>query len=390
MRIATSYAGLLFLLIFINFNSFAQTSENKFHIKTVVIDAGHGGKDPGAVGNKGKEKNITLAVALKLGKYIETNFKDVKVIYTRKTDEFIELFKRAQIANINKADLFICIHVNSSKKKESFGTETYVMGLHKTEGNLEVAMTENAVITKEDNYQNQYEGFDPYSPEAFIIFSLYQNAYLDQSLKIATKIQEQFSKRVARLDRGVKQAGFLVLWKTSMPSILTEIGFLSNADEAKFLLNDTNQNLIAFAIYRAFKDYKNEMEGNTQGNTEISDKDDNVSVNGSNTENNETGFQKSIENMITQINNDTVYFRVQIMSSIKKLNVGSENFNGIKGVEEINIDGCYKYIYGKTTTFDEISKVQKEIKQQYPDAFIIAIKNGKKIPVNEAIKQTKN
>ncbi|PIP54350.1 MAG: N-acetylmuramoyl-L-alanine amidase, partial [Bacteroidetes bacterium CG23_combo_of_CG06-09_8_20_14_all_32_9] len=184
MRIATSYAGLLFLLIFINFNSFAQTSENKFHIKTVVIDAGHGGKDPGAVGNKGKEKNITLAVALKLGKYIETNFKDVKVIYTRKTDEFIELFKRAQIANINKADLFICIHVNSSKKKESFGTETYVMGLHKTEGNLEVAMTENAVITKEDNYQNQYEGFDPYSPEAFIIFSLYQNAYLDQSLKI--------------------------------------------------------------------------------------------------------------------------------------------------------------------------------------------------------------
>jgi len=384
--------GLLLLLIIFNLKINAQNVENNYKLKTVVIDAGHGGKDPGAVANKGKEKDITLAVSLKLGKYIENNCKDVKVIYTRKKDEFVELFKRAQIANTNNADLFICIHVNSSKKTDPYGTETYVMGLHKTQGNLDVAMTENSVITKEDNYQNQYDGFDPHSPEAFIIFSLFQNAYLDQSLNFAAKIQEQFSQKAKRLDRGVKQAGFLVLWKTSMPSILTEIGFLSNAEEAQYLLNDTNQNHIALSLFNAFKKYKKELEGITESievieNTEVIENVNNgVPINKTDTaSNNLTLFP----NYATK-NTDSIYFYVQIMSSVKKINAKSEQFKGVKNICELNIDSCYKYTYGKSTVFSEILKIQKEIKTQFPDAFIIAIKGGKKIQVNEAIKQTKN
>ena len=384
--------GLLLLLIIFNLKINAQNVENNYKLKTVVIDAGHGGKDPGAVANKGKEKDITLAVSLKLGKYIENNCKDVKVIYTRKKDEFVELFKRAQIANTNNADLFICVHVNSSKKTYPYGTETYVMGLHKTQGNLDVAMTENSVITKEDNYQNQYDGFDPHSPEAFIIFSLFQNAYLDQSLNFAAKIQEQFSQKAKRLDRGVKQAGFLVLWKTSMPSILTEIGFLSNAEEAQYLLNDTNQNHIALSLFNAFKKYKKELEGITESievieNTEVIENVNNgVPINKTDTaSNNLTLFP----NYATK-NTDSIYFYVQIMSSVKKINAKSEQFKGVKNICELNIDGCYKYTYGKSTVFSEILKIQKEIKTQFPDAFIIAIKGGKKIQVNEAIKQTKN
>ena len=384
--------GLLLLLIIFNLKINAQNVENNYKLKTVVIDAGHGGKDPGAVANKGKEKDITLAVSLKLGKYIENNCKDVKVIYTRKKDEFVELFKRAQIANTNNADLFICVHVNSSKKTYPYGTETYVMGLHKTQGNLDVAMTENSVITKEDNYQNQYDGFDPHSPEAFIIFSLFQNAYLDQSLNFAAKIQEQFSQKAKRLDRGVKQAGFLVLWKTSMPSILTEIGFLSNAEEAQYLLNDTNQNHIALSLFNAFKKYKKELEGITESievieNTEVIENVNNgVPINKTDTaSNNLTLFPNYATN-----NTDSIYFYVQIMSSVKKINAKSEQFKGVKNICELNIDGCYKYTYGKSTVFSEILKIQKEIKTQFPDAFIIAIKGGKKIQVNEAIKQTKN
>jgi len=384
--------GLLLLLIIFNLKINAQNVENNYKLKTVVIDAGHGGKDPGAVANKGKEKDITLAVSLKLGKYIENNCKDVKVIYTRKKDEFVELFKRAQIANTNNADLFICVHVNSSKKTDPYGTETYVMGLHKTQGNLDVAMTENSVITKEDNYQNQYDGFDPHSPEAFIIFSLFQNAYLDQSLNFAAKIQEQFSQKAKRLDRGVKQAGFLVLWKTSMPSILTEIGFLSNAEEAQYLLNDTNQNHIALSLFNAFKKYKKELEGITESievieNTEVIENVNNgVPINKTDTaSNNLTLFPNYATN-----NTDSIYFYVQIMSSVKKINAKSEQFKGVKNICELNIDSCYKYTYGKSTVFSEILKIQKEIKTQFPDAFIIAIKGGKKIQVNEAIKQTKN
>jgi len=231
-------------------------------IKCVVIDAGHGGHDPGAVSaNKVKEKDITLKVALKLGKLIESNNSGVKVVYTRKTDVFVELHKRAAIANNNKADLFISIHCNSSKKSEPFGVETWVMGLHKSAANLEVAKKENGSILMEKDHAAKYDGFNPNSAEAYIIFSLFQNMYLNNSLSFANAIQNRFKNNLKLFDRGVKQAGFLVLYKTSMPSVLVEIGFLSNKKDEKYLAGAQGQESLVFSLYQAFLDYKSSIEG---------------------------------------------------------------------------------------------------------------------------------
>ncbi|GJM60090.1 hypothetical protein PEDI_06420 [Persicobacter diffluens] len=235
--------------------------KHRYQVKTVVIDAGHGGKDNGTSGNKSREKDVALKIALKLGEIINENIPDVKVIYTRKEDKFVELADRALIANQNHADVFISIHCNSTPHSHKVkGTETYVMGLHTNEGNLDVAMRENESLLMEDNYTQTYEGFDPNSPESYILFSLYQNAYSDNSLNLASKIEKQFKSRVGRHSRGVKQAGFVVLWRTSMPSVLVETGFLSNQDEEKFLSDKLGQTYIASGIYRAFRDYKNEIE----------------------------------------------------------------------------------------------------------------------------------
>lgn len=229
-------------------------------VDTVVIDAGHGGKDPGTHGMYVKEKDVALKIALKVGYYIEKNCPGVKVVYTRKDDRYLGLDERAALANKNKADLFICIHANAVSKAEIYGTETYVMGLHKTEGNLEVAKRENAVILLDDNYKERYEGFDPDSPESNILFSLTQSAYQESSLKFAEKVEGQFKGRVGRRSHGVKQAGFWVLWRTAMPSVLIEVGFLTNPKEEKFLREENGQELIASGIYRAFKDYKAQVE----------------------------------------------------------------------------------------------------------------------------------
>lgn len=229
-------------------------------LDVVVIDAGHGGKDHGTSGKIIKEKDLALKIALKVGKHIEKNVPGVKVIYTRKDDRYLPLDERADIANRNKADLFICIHANANKNARAFGTETYVMGLHVDDNNLSVAKRENSVILLDENYQERYEGFDPNSPESYILFTLTQSAYQSSSLSFAQKVEEQFKKRVGRVSRGVKQAGFLVLWRTTMPSVLIETGFLSNSPEEKFLATDEGQELIASGIYRAFKDYKSEVE----------------------------------------------------------------------------------------------------------------------------------
>ncbi len=223
-----------------------------------MIDPGHGGGDSGCLGSSCQEKNIALAISLKFGKMIEDNFKDIKVIYTRTTDKFVELKERAEIANRENADLFICIHCNSGQK-DAYGIETYAMGLHKTEDNLAVAKRENASILLEDDYKKNYNGFNPSSPEAYIAFSLYQNAFLDQSLSLSSKIQHEI-KAAGRYDRGVKQAGFLVLWRTTMPSILVETGFLTNPIEETYMKNDEGQNIIASALFKGFKSYKNEVE----------------------------------------------------------------------------------------------------------------------------------
>ncbi len=249
--------GICFLTT--SFKSIDAKKPGKIDIKTVVIDAGHGGHDVGCLGSSSREKDMALRVALKLGKLIEDNLGDVSVVYTRQTDTFIELHKRADIANKNNADLFICIHFNSGAKT-AFGVETFAMGLHKSAANLEVAKRENSSILQEQNYLKQYDGFDPNSEEATIIFTLYQNAHLDQSLAFASRVQEKF-KRTGRFDRGVKQAGFLVLWRTNMPAVLIENGFLTNKEEQNYFKNGNGVNKSAVSIFKAFREYKAQAEG---------------------------------------------------------------------------------------------------------------------------------
>jgi N-acetylmuramoyl-L-alanine amidase len=402
---------IITLIILTFFNENQAQADNDYVLKTVVIDAGHGGKDPGAVCKNGKEKDITLSIALKLGKYIEKNFPDVKVIYTRNTDEFIELHRRATTANTNNADLFISIHANSSKKSDPYGSETYVMGLNKTAGNLAVAKTENEVILKEDDYSNQYEGFDPNSPEAYIIFSLYQNAFIEQSLNLASKIQDQFRVRVGQLDRGVKQAGFLVLWKTTMPSILIEVGFISNPKESAFILSEEGQIYLSSAIFRAFRDYKNEMEG--KGLVKPLPHDDQQIPDINNPLQKDTSSaliqNDSLKNNISAhsdhplTNPDTIagknevpvllytsiVFKVQIATSDKQLKTVPENFKGLKGVEELKDGNKFKYLVGNCRYYEEVLKLQNEVRKNYPDAFTVAYKDGKKIPVIDAVKELK-
>ncbi len=252
---------LLFTFLFQG-SSFTD-GKKRYEIKTVVIDAGHGGHDTGCLGNSAKEKEIALDISLKLGRLIQENYPEVRVIYTRKSDVFIELHERADIANRNKADLFICIHANSGGS--AYGTETFVLGLHRAEENLAVSKRENSAILLEKDYKTQYEGFDPNSPEANIIFRLHQNTYLQQSLLFAAKVQDQLNDFAGRLNRGVKQAGLLVLARTTMPGVLIETGFLTNHEEEKYLLSSKGQNQVSTAIYRAFKEYKIDMEETPEG-----------------------------------------------------------------------------------------------------------------------------
>jgi N-acetylmuramoyl-L-alanine amidase len=246
-------------LILLLCSSSKLTYRKAYKLRTVVIDAGHGGKDIGCNGKMSHEADVALKLALQVGALIEKNVPDVKVVYTRKDDTFVELIDRAGIANKNNADLFISIHLNAGPPS-AFGTETYTMGLHTTNGNLAVAKRENAVILQEDDYKEKYGGFDPNSPQSHIMFALHQSAYIDNSLRFAQKVENEFKNRVGRSSRGVKQAGFLVLWKSYMPSVLIEAGFLTNPTEEKFLNDKTGQTYMASGIYRAFKEYKQELE----------------------------------------------------------------------------------------------------------------------------------
>lgn len=333
----------------------------------VVIDAGHGGKDPGAVGRSSYEKTIALSIALKTGAYIELNMKDVKVLYTRKTDRFRPLHERAKFANENNADFFISIHCNANNSSKIYGTETYVMGLHKSQANLEVAKKENASILKEDDYSSHYEGLNPNSAEAYIIFSLYQNAFLDESLNLAAKVQKQFKKRVGLRDRGVYQAGFWVLYKTTMPGILIETGYLSNAKDEKYLKSKEGQTNIASAIYRAFKEYKIEKDRDKQ---------------------------LSSSSVLKPVNknskaNDIVY-RVQILSSPKELNI-NRKFKGLNEIYSYKHNGEIKYCSGKASSFNSANNLKKTIRKgKYKDAFVVAFQNGKRISIEKAQSLVKN
>jgi len=375
---------------------FANTPKDKkgYRIKTVVIDSGHGGKDPGAVGSKVYEKDVVLKVALKLGNLIETNFPDVKVVFTRKSDVFVELYRRAQIANQNKADLFISIHCNSSKNTTAFGSETYVMGLHKSQENLEVAKKENSSILLEDNYSQMYDGFDPKSPESNIIFSLYQNAYIDQSLMIAQKIQHQMSTKVGFSDRGVKQAGFLVLYKAAMPSILTEIGFVSNKSEEEVLISEQGTNKISNALFNAFKEYKENVESDIYS----------VDIN---PENKKTDHLPPIDTIkktkdtivkktevVENKDNTTtkkVSFRVQFTASSTNKPLNSPEFSKLKDVKVYQMNSLYRYTTGDFKTLEEAAEWQSQVQSKgFKDAFVVAFYNEERISPQEAIKLIKN
>jgi N-acetylmuramoyl-L-alanine amidase len=238
----------------------SPNSAYRYRLRTVVLDAGHGGKDRGCAGASAREADVALSLVLALGRQIQENMPDVKVIYTRKTNVFIELDERAAIANRNHADLFISIHCNAGPS-QSHGTEVWTMGLHKTTANLGVAQRENAVILQEKDYKARYNGFDPSSPQSHILFSLFQSAYITNSLRFAQRVDRQLRTSVKRPSRGVKQAGFLVLWKSTMPSVLIESGFLTNPTEERYLNDKANQSYMAAGIYRAFRDYKRELEG---------------------------------------------------------------------------------------------------------------------------------
>lgn len=365
----------------------AQADDNIFDgIHTVVIDPGHGGKDAGCLGSSSYEKDIALDISLMLGKYIEENFKDIEVIYTRKTDVFIELDERAQIANRNNADLFICVHANAASPS-AFGTETYVMGISQSESNLQVAKRENSVILMEEDHEKRYGSFDPNSPESYIALSLMQSAYQAQSLSFAAKVQEQFRERVGRRDRGVKQAAFWVLHRTSMPSVLIETGFLTNASEEKFLKSEVGKDYMASAIYRAFKEYKYEIdakvlpldeEGISAMERPIIDSENSVTEK----ERNASHAKKMKYEGLT--------FKVQLVTSSTKISTEPENFKGILGVEYYEAGGLYRYTVGNEDDWEAASKLQDSIRAKgYEDAFVVAFLNGDRIAVGEAVKLLK-
>jgi N-acetylmuramoyl-L-alanine amidase len=353
-------------------NASAYRSDKKW---VIVIDAGHGGKDPGAIGSFTSEKNITLAIALKTGSYIEKNISNVTVIYTRKNDTFIELKDRPEIANRNYADLFISIHANWAKSKNIRGAETYVMGIAKDQQNLEVAMKENEVILLEKDYSTSYEGFDPKSPESYIMFSLMQNIFLEQSTGLASKIQTEYTLSNNRLDRGVKQAGFWVLFNTTMPSVLTETGFITNPEEEKFLNSKEGQDKIAMAIYRACNDYIDEIDSKSsvfpvknEVTAKTAEKDSGASAN-------------SQDNIIV--------FMVQIASSPSRIEINPENFNGLRDVVEITGPDRNRYATGNFSNYESAASYRKEIESSFPDAFVIAVKDNKVLPLQQALDQAK-
>ena len=332
------------------FPALPSPAQGTGHQAVVVIDAGHGGKDPGAIGRKTQEKAVTLAVALKLGKLITENLPGVKVLYTRDKDEFIELFQRANLANKNKAALFISIHCNANKNKTLRGAETYIMGLHRTQANLEVAKFENASILLESDYSAEYEGFDPNSDESYIIFSLYQNANLDMSTRLAAAIQEQMSQRVGLTDRGVRQAGFLVLYKTAMPSVLAEIGYLSNAEEEDFLISSKGQDYISSALFRAVRE-----------------------------------FMKDSGSAAAPPAPSEVFYSVQVKSSARQLNVDAANFKGLSGVKMYRQEGTFKYYVGREHNLDKAFDLLDTVRKKgYADAFVIAFKGSERITVLKA------
>ncbi|MEI7675424.1 MAG: N-acetylmuramoyl-L-alanine amidase [Bacteroidales bacterium] len=352
---------------------FIFSSQFLFQVKSqefkVVIDAGHGGKDPGAIGSRTKEKDINLGVALQLGEMIKERQPDVKVIYTRDDDFFVELQDRANIANRSKAQLFISIHTNSAKSRDARGTETYTMGLRRANENLEVAKRENSVILLEDNYKVKYEGFDPTSSESYIMFELLHDRFIEQSISMASSVQKEFRDSNC-IDRGVRQDVFLVLRNTGMPSVLVEVGYISNPTEEEFLRSKAGQQKLASSIYAAFCQFKRNFD-NRQGRQvsapkakiEIPEKRDTT------TTIEKTGSATSVQ----------LIYKIQLFATPTKLKSNSAQFKGLNPVDFFEEKNLYKYTYGSSTDLADISKKRKEISSKFKDCFIVGFRNGEKV-----------
>lgn len=362
-------AIILPVFIFFYGQVIGQSSPLGLGIKTVVIDPGHGGKDPGCHGKHSNEKTIALNIGLKLGSYIEENYPDINVVYTRKTDVFVELNERAAIANRNKADLFICIHVNSGPEA-AYGAETYVLGLHRTESQRQIAERENSVILFEDDKGESYEKL---SADAIIARQLQLSVFLDHSINFASKLQNQF-KSIGRHDRGVRQAGFLVLYKTTMPSVLIETGFLTNPKEENFLSNEESQTLMASSIFKAFEQYKAEYEG--------VDLSVNSTINGIDT----TLF--GLEEK--EVSSKDVVFRVQIETSATPLDLSHERFQNMP-IWTYEAAGLYKYTVGLFKKIDPANKLKQELRTKgFEHAFVVAFVGKERIDLDKAIKLAEN
>ena len=366
-----SYLNLIFSVIFsvtfspaLILNSAAQEKDESL-VSVVIIDPGHGGKDWGASMGNAKEKDIVLDIALKLGDIIKTNYPNVKIVYTRKKDIFVPLHQRASIANKNKADLFISIHVNSVDNKSVKGAETYVLGQHRSKDNLDVAKKENAVILLEDDYTKTYEGFDPNSPESYIMFELVQDEYLEQSVMFASSIQKQFKEKSNRADRSVKQAGFLVLRRTTMPSVLIEAGFLSHTSERNYLLSNSGKINLVSAIFAAFKEYKRRIEDKSSFNLVTNE---NIKIEEKQPE---TTLKKKVKLQENITNTKSKYFSVQIIALKRKLKTTPANFKGENNIFIVESEVINRYYSGKFNTIIEAEKEKSRLKNKYPTAFIV-------------------
>lgn len=360
----------LFLTILLTLLLFAPQASIYSQEKpfVVVLDAGHGGKDTGNRGNGYFEKRIALNIALKVGASLAKD-QGVKVIYTRKSDVFVDLIERANIANKADADLFISIHCDAFTKSTVYGAGTFVLGLHANERNFQVAQKENSVIFLEENYEQKYDGFDPNNPESVISLLLMQETYLDQSIVAANTIQRSFVRNLARKDRTVKQAGFVVLKYTYMPSVLVETGFLTNPTEGSYLNSNKGQQEIAQAIAKAILNYKKELSNSVAIENPI-----------------ELVSPKQPENPVVQKQLEDVYFSVQIAASNKAIAPRSYNFKGLKSVERLKEGNIYRYFYSRSPSYDAAKKLQTEARQKgYKGAFIVAFKDGKKVDIKTVL-----
>lgn len=401
---------------------------------TLVIDAGHGGNDAGARGKFSKEKNINLNVALAFGRYVERNCPDVRVIYTRKTDVFVTLHERANIANRNKADLFVSIHTNALPKgKIARGMETYTLGMHRVADNLDVAKRENSVILYEDNYKQHYEGFDPRSSESYIMFEFLQDRNMAKSVELAKYVQKRACAEAGRPNKGVKQAGFLVLRETSMPSCLVELGFITTPDEENYLNSSDGVDALGRGIYKAFVDYKRKYDRSVTVPFQP-DSDDEIRIPSvvpdedkparqtrrqrRKREKEEAEEAKAVRDDAASIaaelakarggeqqapaeaqpaparqpdaqQPDVPVFKVQIMASGNSLPAGSKQFKGLDGVECYEDGGMYKYTYGSSADYNEIYRLRKSVLDKFPEAFIVAFKGGLRTDVAAAIREFK-